>query len=77
MNIDELKNKEQDVRLDKIETKLTLIESVTHGSDLHNWDGIVKEHNKLMGKISSSFIGIITTLITVVGGIIVALVKFL
>ena len=45
------KDKEQDKRLDYIDAELIDIKSVTHGSEIHQWNGIVKEHNKLTGTV--------------------------
>ena len=70
-----MKDMEQDNRLNNIDLEISSIKGVTHGNDLHNWDGIIKEHNKMMNKIQGSFIAIVTTLLTVAGGIAIALLK--
>ena len=46
------KDKEQDKRLDYIDIELASIKSVTHGSEVHQWGGIVKEHKNLEGTVN-------------------------
>ncbi len=45
------KDKEQDKRLNYIDIELATIKNVTHGSEVLQWDGIVKEHKKLEANV--------------------------
>jgi hypothetical protein len=41
------KDKEQDKRLNYIDAELMDIKSVTHGSELHGWNGVIAEQRSL------------------------------
>ena len=47
-----MKDKEQDMRLHKIEKDIFEIKGVTHGNDVHKWDGIISEHGKLVEQVT-------------------------
>ena len=47
------KDKEQDSRLDYIDIQLMDIKSVTHGSDVHQWGGVIAEQRELKGTVTA------------------------
>lgn len=53
MTPDEMKDEEQDRRLNAIEKDIDEIKSVTHGSDVMGWKGIIQEHRELTDSIGS------------------------
>jgi hypothetical protein len=53
MTKDEMKDEEQDRRLNDIEKDIDEIKSVTHGSPVMGWNGIIHEHRELQENIKS------------------------